>query len=147
LGYVYSCSHLLCTFDGWVLVFHFYIQGFSFWSWLDWLHGSDNWRLFLKHVFDLPQNCPKMIHYIFFNLHWRPHVWSRVEGKFVMRKVIIQLIQITLCTLRRTKHEYGKCLRRLWSICIRVIHKVIVFSPYLWDSFHPLSPLLVVSAK
>jgi hypothetical protein len=28
-GCVYSCSHLPCTFDGWVFVLDFYIYGFS----------------------------------------------------------------------------------------------------------------------
>jgi hypothetical protein len=29
LACVYLCSHLSCTFDGWVLIFDFYLQGFS----------------------------------------------------------------------------------------------------------------------
>jgi hypothetical protein len=29
LGCVYLCSHLSCTFDGWVLILDFYLQGFS----------------------------------------------------------------------------------------------------------------------
>jgi hypothetical protein len=113
--------------------------------------GSTSWWWQLKITFQawfwFATNCPKMIHHIFFNLHWRPHVWSRVEGKFVTWKVIIQPIQITFCNLRRTRHEYGKCLGHLWSICIKIIHKVSMSSPYLWASFHPLPPLLVVSAK
>jgi hypothetical protein len=28
-GCVYSCSHLPCTFDEWVSILDFYIQGFS----------------------------------------------------------------------------------------------------------------------
>jgi len=64
-----------------------------------------------------------------------------------MQKVIIEPIQITFCTIRRTRHEYGKCLGHLWSICIKIIHTITVFSPYLWASFHPLYPLLMVFAK
>ncbi len=30
LGCVYLCSHLFCTFDGWVPIFDFYFQGFIF---------------------------------------------------------------------------------------------------------------------
>jgi len=30
LGCVYLCSLLPCTFDGWVPILHFYLQGFSY---------------------------------------------------------------------------------------------------------------------
>jgi hypothetical protein len=30
LGCVYLCSHLPCTFDGWVPILDFYLQSFSF---------------------------------------------------------------------------------------------------------------------
>jgi hypothetical protein len=46
LGCVYLCSHLSCTFDGWVHILDFYLQCFSF------RIGSDH-KLFMILDFNL----------------------------------------------------------------------------------------------
>jgi hypothetical protein len=52
LGCVYLCCHLLCTFDGWVLILVFYLHGFSF-SQLHCMHAQHQIYPLQVHVHKL----------------------------------------------------------------------------------------------